>query len=208
MHLALINIKKIVFCLNMPLIMLHFVQNMVFIITHKLLTNKTLLKITIATTERTFLLKYLENRYCHFNFVMSKTIKIIKKLNRDNMKNKVFTLTMMLLISSTSYKTFANIPDNYPTTYTGEPDRHIHKSIHRLYIIDSFENGIYTLTFNYAFFNAEIKIYKDGILVEDYCDSYNAGQVYTTNLKAYGTGVYITEVYNNGNKIFCGSEEI
>ena len=124
------------------------------------------------------------------------------------MKKRILTLTIMQLMSLSCINIFASMPDNDETVSTSEPHIPTHKSIYRPYIIDSFDNEIYTLFFNKTSSNAEIKIYKNGILVEYYRGSFNEEQAYTTNLKEYGTGVYTIEVYNNGNKIFYGSEEI
>jgi len=124
------------------------------------------------------------------------------------MKKKFFTLTMILLIGSICINTFAVAPDNDETNSTGEPKVPIHKSVHQTYIISSLENGVYTLTFKKALSNAEIKIYKDSTLIEDYNGSFNAGQIYTTDLQGYGNGEYTIEVYSDENKIFSGFKEI
>lgn len=173
--------------------------------------NKLLAKTLVATANLTFLLKYLEDKYYRSNFVViEKQRKTLKKQNRDNMKKNIFTI--MLLISSTCINTFAEMKTDNNSTYTEDIPipikKPIRKSIHQLYIIGYLENGAYTFTFNKALPNAEIKIYRNGFLVEYYCGSFNLGQVYTTNLQGYGNGEYTIEVYNNGNKIFSGSEEI
>ena len=99
------------------------------------------------------------------------------------MKKNIFTI--MLLISSTCINTFAEMKTDNNSTYTEDIPipikKPIRKSIHQLYIIGYLENGAYTFTFNKALPNAEIKIYRNGFLVEYYCGSFNLGQVYTTN---------------------------
>ena len=113
-----------------------------------------------------------------------------------------------MLLSSTCISTFANNPDNDPMPITGAPNIPIRKSPHMPYIIDSMDNGVFSLTFMRAFDNAEIRIYQNGILVDQNSGSFKEGETYTLDLQGYGEGEYTIEVYCSGNKIFSSSEEI
>ncbi len=114
----------------------------------------------------------------------------------------------MMLFSSTCICTLANNPDNDIITLAGNPDNPVRKSPHKPYIIDSMDNGVCSLTFLRAFNNAEIKVYQNGILIDQNSGSFAEGETYTLDLQGYGKGEYTIEVYYSGNKIFSSSEEI
>ena len=114
----------------------------------------------------------------------------------------------MMLLSSTCISTFANNPNNDPMPITGAPNIPIRKSPHMSYIIESMDNGVCSLTFMRAFDNAEIRIYQNGILIDQNSGSFEEGETYTLDLQGYGQGEYAIEVYCSGNKIFSSSEEI
>ena len=114
----------------------------------------------------------------------------------------------MMLLSSTCISTLANNPDNNIITLTEDPDNPVRKSPHMSYIIDSMDNGVCSLTFLRAFNNAEIKVYQNGILIDQNYGSFEEGETYTLDLQGYGQGEYTIEVYYNGNKIFSSSEKI
>ena len=59
-----------------------------------------------------------------------------------------------------------------------------------------------------AFDNAEIRIYQNGILIDQNTGCFNEGETYTLDLQKYGEGEYTIEVYCGGNIIFSSSEEI
>ena len=124
------------------------------------------------------------------------------------MKKNILFFAMMMLLSSTCISTFANNPDNDIITLTGSPDNPVRKSPHMPYIIDSMDNGVCSLTFLRAFNNAEIKVYQNGILIDQNYGSFEEGETYTLDLQGYGKGEYTIEVYYSGNKIFSSSEEI
>ena len=84
----------------------------------------------------------------------------------------------------------------------------VRKSTHMSYIIDSIDNGVCSLTFLRAFNNVEIRIYQNGILIDQNSSSFEEGETYTLDLQEYGQGEYTIEVYYGGNKIFSSSEEI
>ena len=114
----------------------------------------------------------------------------------------------MMLLSSTCISTFANNPDNDIITLAGNPDNPVRKSPHMPYIIDSMDNGVCSLTFMRALDNAEIRIYQNGILIDQNTGCFNEGETYTLDLQKYGEGEYTIEVYYSGNKIFSSSEKI
>lgn len=124
------------------------------------------------------------------------------------MKKNILFFAMIMLLSSTCITTFANNPDNDPMPITGVPNIPIHKSPHMLYIIDSMDNGVCSLTFMRAIDNAEIRIYQNSILIDQNSGSFAEGETYTLDLQGYGEGEYTIEVYCSGNKIFSSSEEI
>ena len=124
------------------------------------------------------------------------------------MKKNILFFAMMMLLSSTCISTFANNPDNDIITLTGSPDNPVRKSPHMSYIIDSMDNGVCSLTFLRAFNNAEIRIYQNGILIDQDSGSFAKGETYTLDLQGYGEGEYTIEVYSSGNKIYSSSEEI
>ena len=124
------------------------------------------------------------------------------------MKKYILFFAMMMLLSSTCISTFANNPDNDIITLAGNPDNPVRKSPHMPYIIDSIDNGVCSLTFMRAFDNAEIRVYKNGILIDQNTGCFNEGETYTLDFQKYGKGEYTIEVYYSGNKIFSSSEEI
>ena len=124
------------------------------------------------------------------------------------MKKNILFFAMMMLLSSTCISTFANNPNNDPMPITGAPNIPIRKSPHMSYIIDSMDNGVCSLTFLRAFNNAEIKVYQNGILIDQNSGSFAEGETYTLDLQGYGKGEYTIEVYYSGNIIFSSSEEI
>ena len=124
------------------------------------------------------------------------------------MKKNILFFTLMMLFSSTCINTFANNPDNDIITLAGNPDNPVRKSPHMPYIIDSMDNGVCSLTFMRAFDNAEIRIYQNGILIDQNSRSFKEGETYTLDLQGYGQGEYAIEVYCSGNIIFSSSEEI
>ena len=121
---------------------------------------------------------------------------------------KTTLIFAMLLLRSTCISIFANNPDNDIITLTGNPDNPVRKSPHMLYIIDSMDNGVCSLTFMRALDNAEIRIYQNGILIDQNTGCFNEGETYTLDLQKYGEGEYTIEVYYSGNKIFSSSEKI
>ena len=124
------------------------------------------------------------------------------------MKKNILFSTLMMLLSSTCISTLANNPDNNIITLTEDPDNPVRKSPHMPYIIDSMDNGVCSLTFMRALDNAEIRIYQNGILIDQNTGCFNEGETYTLDLQKYGEGEYTIEVYYSGNKIFSSSEEI
>ncbi|MDY0153982.1 MAG: DUF3244 domain-containing protein [Prevotella sp.] len=124
------------------------------------------------------------------------------------MKKNILFFAMLMLLSSTCISTFANNPDNDPMPITGAPNIPIRKSPHMSYIIDSMDNGVCSLTFMRALDNTEIRIYQNGILIDQNSGSFAEGETYTLDLQGYGKGEYTIEVYYSGNKIFSSSEEI
>ena len=124
------------------------------------------------------------------------------------MKKNILFFAMMMLLSSTCISTFANNPDNDIITLAGNPDNPVRKSPHMPYIIDSMDNGVCSLTFMRALDNAEIRIYQNGILIDQNTGCFNEGETYTLDLQKYGEGEYTIEVYYSGNKIFSSSEKI
>ena len=124
------------------------------------------------------------------------------------MKKNILLFTTMLLLCSTCINTFANNPDNDIITLTVSPDNPVRKSPHMPYIVDSMDNGVCSLTFMRAFDNAEIRIYQNGILIDQNSGSFSEGETYTIDLQGYGEGEYTIEVYCGGNEIFSSSEEI
>ena len=124
------------------------------------------------------------------------------------MKKNILFFAMMLLLCSTCISTFANNPDNDIITLTGSPDNPVRKSPHKPYIIDSMDNGVCSLTFMRAFDNAEIRVYQNGILIEQDSGFFAEGETYTLDLQGYGEGEYTIEVYCGGNIIFSSLEKI
>ena len=124
------------------------------------------------------------------------------------MKKNILLFAFIMLLSSTCISIFANNPESDIIVLTENPDNPVRKSPHMPYIIDSMDNGVYSLTFMKAFDNAEIRIYQNGILIEQNSDSFEEGKTYTLDLQGYGKGEYTIEVYYSGNKIFSSSEEI
>ena len=122
------------------------------------------------------------------------------------MKKLILKTTMIMLLSSTCISTFANNFDYIPST--SEPRGPIRRAPHMPYIIDRMNNGVYSLTFMKAFDNAEIRIYQNGILIDQNSGSFAEGETYTLDLQGYGKGEYTIEVYYSGNIIFSSSEEI
>lgn len=114
----------------------------------------------------------------------------------------------MMLLSSTCISTSAKNSDNDLMSITGAPNIPIRKSPHMSYIIDSMDNGVCSLTFLRALDNAEIRIYQNGILIDQNSGSFEEGETCTLDLQEYGKGEYTIEVYYSGNKIFSSSEEI
>ena len=124
------------------------------------------------------------------------------------MKKNILFFALMMLFSSTCICTLANNPDNDIITLAGNPDNPVRKSPHMPYIIDSMDNGVCSLTFMRAFDNAEIRVYQNGILIDQNKGCFNEGETYTLDFQKYGKGEYTIEVYYSGNKIFSSSEEI
>ena len=114
----------------------------------------------------------------------------------------------MMLLSSTCISTSAKNPDNDPMPITGAPNIPIRKSPHMSYIIDSMDNGVCSLTFLRAFDNAEIRVYQNGILIEQDSGFFAEGETYTLDLQGYGKGEYTIEVHYRNNKILSFFEEI
>ena len=114
----------------------------------------------------------------------------------------------MMLLSSTCISTSAKNSDNDLMSITGAPNIPIRKSPHMSYIIDSMDNGVCSLTFLRALDNAEIRIYQNGILVNQNSGSFAEGETYTLDLQGYGEGEYTIEVYSGGNIIFSSLEKI
>ena len=121
---------------------------------------------------------------------------------------KATLIFAMLLLRSTCISIFANNPDNDIIILAGNPDNPVRKSPHMPYIIDSMDNGVCSLTFMRALDNAEIRIYQNGILIDQNTGCFNEGETYTLDLQKYGEGEYTIEVYYSGNKIFSSSEKI
>ena len=124
------------------------------------------------------------------------------------MKKNILFFAMMLLLCSTCISTFANNPDNDIITLAGNPDNPVRKSPHKPYIIDSMDNGVCSLTFMRAFDNAEIRVYQNGILIEQDSGFFAEGETYTLDLQGYGKGEYTIEVHYRNNKILSFFEEI
>ena len=124
------------------------------------------------------------------------------------MKKNILFFAMMLLLCSTCISTFANNPDNDIITLAGNPDNPVRKSPHMPYIIDSMDNGVCSLTFMRAFDNAEIRVYQNGILIEQDSGFFAEGETYTLDLQGYGKGEYTIEVHYRNNKILSFFEEI
>ena len=111
-----------------------------------------------------------------------------------------------MLLVSTYINAFASNFDYIPST--SEPRGPIRRTHHPSHIIDSMDNGICSLTFMRALNNAEIRIYQNGILIDQKSGSFAEGETYTLDLQGYGEGEYTIEVYSNGNKIFSSLEKI
>jgi len=125
---------------------------------------------------------------------------------RQNMKKLILITTMIMLLISTCISAFASNFDYIPLT--SEPRGPVRRTPHMSYIIDRMDNGVYSLTFMRVFDNAEIRIYQNGILIDQNSGSFAEGETYTLDLQGYGKGEYTIEVYCSGNKIFGSSEEI
>ena len=113
---------------------------------------------------------------------------------------------MIMLLSSTCISAFASNLDYIPST--SEPRGPIRTAPHMPYIIDRMNNGVCSLTFMRALDNAEIRIYQNGILIDQNSSSFTEGQTYTLDLQGYGEGEYTIEVYCGGNIIFSSLEKI
>jgi len=124
------------------------------------------------------------------------------------MKKNILFFALMMLFSSTCICTLANNPDNDIITLAGNPDNPVRKSPHKPYIIDSMDNGVCSLTFMRAFDNAEIRVYQNGILIEQDSGFFAEGETYTLDLQGYGKGEYTIEVHYRNNKILSFFEEI
>ena len=124
------------------------------------------------------------------------------------MKKNILFFALLVLLSSTYLSTFAINFDNSEVPTMGSITPPVRKSTHMSYIIDSMNNGVCSLTFMEAFDNAEIRIYQNGILIDQNSGSFAEGETYTLDLQGYGKGEYTIEVYCSGNKIFGSSEEI
>ena len=122
------------------------------------------------------------------------------------MKKLILKTTMIMLLSSTCISAFASNLDYIPST--SEPRGPIRRAPHMPYIIDRMDNGVCSLTFMRALDNAEIRVYQNGILIDQNSGSFEEGKTYTLDLQGYGQGEYTIEVYYGGNKIFSSSEEI
>ena len=122
------------------------------------------------------------------------------------MKKLILKTTMIMLLVSTNINAFASNFDYIPST--SEPRGPIRRTHHPSHIIDSMDNGICSLTFMKAFDNAEIRIYQNGILIDQNSSSFTEGQTYTLDLQGYGEGEYTIEVYCGGNIIFSSLEKI
>ena len=122
------------------------------------------------------------------------------------MKKNILFFAMMMLLSSTYSSTFGQTVDN--TIITDPIKKPIHKSLHMPYIIDSMYNGVCSLTFMKAFDNAEIRIYQNGVLINQNYSSFKEGDTCTLDLQKYGEGEYTIEVYCGGNIIFSSLEKI
>ena len=125
---------------------------------------------------------------------------------RQNMKKLILITTMIMLLSSTCISTFANNFDYIPST--SEPRGPIRRAPHMPYIIDRMNNGVCSLTFMRALDNAEIRIYQNGILIDQNSSSFTEGETYILDLQGYGEGEYTIEVYCGGNIIFSSLEKI
>src|SRR5574344_729919 len=125
---------------------------------------------------------------------------------RQNMKKLILITTMIMLLSSTCISTFANNFDYIPST--SEPRGPIRRAPHMPYIIDRMNNGVCSLTFMRAFDNAEIRVYKNGILIEQNSGFFAEGETYTLDLQGYGKGEYTIEIHYRNNKILSFFEEI
>ena len=112
-----------------------------------------------------------------------------------------------MLLSATCISAFANNPKDTPMPITGVLNTQIHK-IFTYTINYGSHNGVCRLTFMGTFDNAEIRIYQNGILIDQNSGSFAEGETYTLDFQGYGKGEYTIEVYCGGNKIFSSSEEI
>lgn len=124
------------------------------------------------------------------------------------MKKNILFFALLVLLSSTYLSTFAINFDNSEAPTMGSITPPVRKSTHMPYIIDSMNNGVCSLTFMRALDNAEIRIYQNGILIDQNSGSFAEGETYTLDLQGYGEGGYTIEVYCSGNKIFSSSVEI
>ena len=122
------------------------------------------------------------------------------------MKKLILKTTMIMLLVSTYINAFASNFDYVPST--SEPRGPIRRAPHMPYIIDRMNNGVCSLTFMRALDNAEIRIYQNGILIDQNSSSFTEGETYTLDLQGYGEGEYTIEVYCGGNIIFSSLEKI
>ncbi len=122
------------------------------------------------------------------------------------MKKLILKTTMIMLLSSTCISTFANNFDYIPST--SEPRGPIRRAPHMPYIIDRMNNGVCSLTFMRAFDNAEIRVYQNGILIEQNSGFFAEGETYTLDLQGYCKGEYTIEIHYRNNKILSFFEEI
>jgi len=124
------------------------------------------------------------------------------------MKKNTLIFAMIMLLSSTCISTFAINYDNCETPTVGIPMPPVRKSPHLSYITENMNNGICLLTFMRGFDNAEIRIYQNGVLIDQNSRSFKEGETYTLDLQGYGVGEYTIKVYCSDNIIFSSSEKI
>src|SRR5574344_2916936 len=100
------------------------------------------------------------------------------------MKKLILKTTMIMLLSSTCISTFANNFDYIPST--SEPRGPIRRAPHMPYIIDRMDNGVCSLTFMRALDNAEIRVYQNGILIDQNSGSFAEGETYRSEERRVG----------------------
>ena len=123
------------------------------------------------------------------------------------MKKNILFFIMAVLLSSTCLNTFAINFDNSEIPTMGGITPPLREFPHTSCLIESMYNGVCSLTFMRAFGNAEIRIYQNGILIDQNSGSFAEGETYTLDLQGYGKGEYAIEVYCSGSKFFSSSEE-